>query len=127
MGYLLDTHVILWFFEDSPKLPKHIMHILQDNSAIKMISSTSLWEIAIKVNLGKLDISFTFDQLLDDLKNSDIVLLQIEDEYMQGLFDLPYIHKDPFDRLLVSTAIAEDLIVITADENIQKYDVNWTW
>ena len=46
---------------------------------------------------------------------------------MQGLFELPYIHKDPFDRLLISSAIAEELTIITADENIQKYEVRWIW
>ena len=127
MGYLLDTHVLLWYFEDSPKLPKRIMHILQDDYALKAISSTSLWEIAIKVNLDKLELQFTFEQLLFDLKRSNITILQIKDEYMQGLFDLPYIHKDPFDRLLVSTAITDGLTLITADENIQKYDVDWIW
>ena len=127
MGYLLDTHALLWYFEDSPRLSRRIMRILQDDASIKMVSSTSLWEIAIKANLGKLTLHFSFEQLLNDLKNSDITILQIQDEYMRELFSLPYIHRDPFDRLLISTAIAEELTVITADENIHKYDVDWIW
>jgi len=127
MRYLLDTHVIIWHFENSSKLPQNIAKIIYNPQNIIYVSSISLWEIAIKMNLGKLDVDFTIDVLLAEINDSVINILQIEDEYLQGLFDLPFIHRDPFDRLIISTALAEDLTIITIDENIQKYDVSWIW
>ena len=91
------------------------------------LSSASLWEIAIKTSLGKLELKKSFEKLLVDLNSTDIVILQIENEYLKKLTALPAIHKDPFDRLIIATALAEDLTIITADENIQKYDVSWIW
>ena len=71
--------------------------------------------------------AITFEELLAIIRESDFYVLQIEDEYVSGIFALPFIHKDPFDRFLIATALAENLTVITIDENIQKYDVPWTW
>ena len=127
MRYLLDTHVVIWYYNASSELPQKIRELIHDPETSIYISSVSLWEIAIKTNLGKLDLPFPFDELLDIIKNRDFDILQIEDEYLRGLFALPFIHKDPFDRLLISTAIAENLTIITIDENIQKYDVSWIW
>ena len=61
------------------------------------------------------------------MKNNGFKILPIEDEYIKRLFALPLIHRDPFDRLIITTALAEDLTIITKDENIQKYDVKWVW
>ena len=61
------------------------------------------------------------------LRSSDFDFLQVEDEYLLGLTKLPLLHKDPFDRLIISTALAEKMTLITIDENIQKYDVPWVW
>jgi len=127
MKYLLDTHAVIWYFEASPELPQKIRDIIHNNEIGIYISSVSLWEIAIKINLGKLDLKLQLDELLNIIKNRDFNILQIEDEYLTGLSALPYIHKDPFDRLLISTALAEDFTIITIDENIQKYDVPWMW
>jgi PIN domain nuclease of toxin-antitoxin system len=79
------------------------------------------------MNLGKLDLELPLDKLLSDIKTAGFNVLQVEDEYLCSLSKLPYIHKDPFDRLLISTALAEGLVIITIDENIQKYDVQWVW
>ena len=127
MKYLLDTHAVIWYFDDSPKLSEKIKEIIDNSENNICISSVSLWEIAIKINIGKLDVDFTLDELLIEIKENDFDILQIEDEYLQELSSLPFIHKDPFDRFIIATALAEDLTIITADENIQKYDVSWAW
>ena len=127
MRYLLDTQVIIWLAENSYKLPLRIKEIVRRSENEIYISSVSLWEIAIKMNLGKLDIDFTLDELLIAVKENDFDILQIEDEYLQQLSDLPSIHKDPFDRLLIATTKAEGMSILTSDENIQKYDVKWAW
>ena len=127
MRYLLDTHTVLWHFEDSPQISPIFREIIKNPKNKIYISSCSLWEAAIKINLGKLTLNFTFDELLYEIKIGDFDVLQIEDEYLKGLSSLPFIHKDPFDRLLISTALIEDLTIISIDENIQKYDVPWIW
>jgi len=127
MSYLLDTHAVIWYFENSLELPGKIEELIDDPTISIYICSISLWEIAIKINLGKLNLKLPLDELLDSIKNREFNILQIENEYLQGLVDLPFIHKDPFDRLIIATAVAEDLTIITIDENIQKYDVNCIW
>ena len=127
MKYLLDTHVLIWLAENSPKLPPEIKeHIVHPKNVI-YISSASLWEITIKLNLRKLDFKFTLDELLDAIENSDFEMLHINNTHLKSLSVLPSLHKDPFDRLLIATAVADGLTIITIDENIKKYDVNWTW
>jgi PIN domain nuclease of toxin-antitoxin system len=91
------------------------------------ICTISLWEIAIKVNLGKLKLNWTFNEFLRSVEMSDFSVLHIENKHLQKLADIPFLHKDPFDRLLISTALVENLTVITVDDCIRKYDVSWVW
>ena len=127
MNYLLDTHAIIWMVEDSPNLPLMIKELIRNPENKVAICSISIWEIAIKMNIGKLTLSLEFDELVNVLRSSDFDFLQVEDEYLLGLTKLPLLHKDPFDRLIISTALAEKMTLITIDENIQKYDVPWVW
>jgi len=127
MRYLLDTHVVIWYYQNSTELSRTAEILIDTATSIKYIHTISLWEIAIKMNLSKLKVNFMLDEMLNDIKTRDFNILQIEDEYLNGLSALPYIHKDPFDRLLISTALVENLTIITIDENIQKYDVSWIW
>ena len=125
--YLLDTHTLIWLIESSSKVSMSIREELKSPDAAVFLSSVSLWEIAIKLNLGKIQLKSPFRKLLSDLQDTDVGILQIEPDYLLGLANLPLIHKDPFDRLIISTAVAENLTVVTADENIQKYNISWIW
>ena len=127
MKYLLDTHAVIWYFENSEKLPKKITELIDDPKNIMCICAVSLWEIAIKMSLSKLELKLPFDEFLSNIKKSDFEILQIEDGYLKKLLELPFVHKDPFDRLIISTAIAEDLTIITIDDDVKKYDVSWIW
>jgi len=127
MSYLLDTHALIWYFENSDDIPESIASLIDNPVHHKFISVVSLWEIAIKINMGKLNMRLSLDELLDVISNSELAVIPIEGSHLKGLSKLPYIHKDPFDRLLISTALMEDLTIITIDENIQKYDVLWVW
>ena len=127
MKYLLDTHAILWYFEDSSELPYKIVEIIDNPDISIYVSSVSLWEITLKMNLNKLDFSMTLDELINIIESHDFNVIQIESEYLKKLSELPFIHKDPFDRMIISTAISEDLTIITVDDNIQKYNVSWIW
>ena len=127
MRYLLDTHAIIWHMDELLRLPSRTSEILGNRDNCLYISSVSLWETAIKVNLGKLKLNSTFDDFLGKIRNSEFEVLQIKDEYLKRLSVLPSIHKDPFDRLLVATALVENLTIITADENVRMYSAPWIW
>ena len=125
MRYLLDTHALIWYSEQNGRLPSKLEKMLDSPENWIYISSASLWEITIKSSLGKLDTSLS--KLLEGVKESGFQILQIENMFLDELQNLPKIHKDPFDRLLIATAKASKLTLITADENIQKYDIDWIW
>ena len=127
MNYLLDTHVLIWYFEDAAGLPVEITRVIDNPIYHKFISVASLWEIAIKSNIGKLDMQLSFDELLDVIDGSELSIIPIKNGYLKGLSRLPFIHKDPFDRIIIATALMEKLTIMTIDENIQKYDVPWIW
>ena len=127
MKYLLDTHTLIWYFENSPRLPQKTREMIERSEQSIYLCSVSLLEIAIKVSKGKLTLSLSFEEFLDGIKNSDLELLQIEEIYLKEIVALPFHHKDPFDRVMIATALAENLTIITADEDIHKYDVSWIW
>ena len=127
MGYLLDTHAVIWLADSPSKIPQKIKDIiLMPNNEI-YISSISLWEIAIKMSIGKLSMDISLNELFNAVENSGFNILHISKEHLLTLSGLPILHKDPFDRLLIATALAEGLTIITIDENIQKYEVLWIW
>ena len=123
--YLLDTHALLWYSNNSPRLSNMVRETLNNPISKLFISVASLWEIAIKIGAGKLEIDFS--ELLAKLKLVDIAVIPIENEYLTRLIDLPFIRKDPFDRLIIVTAQTMDMTIVTTDENIQKYDTPWIW
>jgi PIN domain nuclease of toxin-antitoxin system len=127
MNYLLDTHSIIWLIEDSKKLPSKIKDIVADSDNEVYISSASLWEMAIKLSIGKLELSIEFEELLAIIEECGFSILQIKNDYLIKLLSLPFIHNDPFDRLIISTALSENLTIITVDNDIQKYNVSWVW
>ena len=124
MKNILDTHAALWFL-NGEKLTEKTKELITTGE--NYISVVSLWEVAIKMNIGKYSFNGGFSAFKELVKNNGFNILPIKDEYMEELFLLPLIHRDPFDRLIIATSIIEDMTLITADENIQKYDVNWIW
>lgn len=124
MKHLLDTHVILWYLNGERLSGEQISLITQGENYVSVVS---LWEVAIKMNIGKFDFIGGFSAFTDLLANNNFVTLPIKNEHMERLFALPLIHRDPFDRLLIATSIVEKMPIITADENIRKYDVAWRW
>jgi Uncharacterized protein conserved in bacteria len=127
MRYLLDTHTTLWLFEGNEKLPQSVRDIIYDTENEIYVSIVSAWEIAIKGSLNKLDFAGGVAVFLSAIDDNDINLSGVKGDYIKIVEKLPFIHRDPFDRLLISTALAENLTLITIDENIQKYDVPWIW
>jgi PIN domain nuclease of toxin-antitoxin system len=122
---LLDTHVLIWAAISPEKLSAKITDLILNKDSNLFLSLVSFWEIAIKISIGKADIDF--NTLLRHIPVLGVQTIQMENEHFTTLLNLPNIHKDPFDRYLISLALKEKLTIITADENIQKYDVAWIW
>ena len=129
MRYLLDTQIVVWFFEENKKkLPEHIFKIIKDQDNIIYLSWISLYEVAIKKNLGKVITDLTLNELYILISESPINLIQINLDQLNTYVDLPYIHGDPYDRLLISTAITKRLSFITSDEKIHQYkEIECVW
>ena len=127
MKYLLDTHVILWLATNSPFLSETAKRAILDNNNEKYVSIVSAWEVAIKLGTQKLQLDGGLAEFFRMIDVNGFLLLGIEREYLQYVQTLAFFHKDPFDRLLIATANVENLTLISIDDNIQKYDVNWLW
>ncbi|MBR5965040.1 MAG: type II toxin-antitoxin system VapC family toxin [Treponema sp.] len=124
--FLIDTHALLWYLRDSPEISKTAKEAIDKSDRI-FTSIASLWEIAIKRNIGKLDLEFSSVQIERLCIQKEISLLPIKAEHLDKLNDLPKHHKDPFDRLLIAQALAENLCIITRDQTIPQYDIKTLW
>ncbi len=120
MNILLDTHVLIWALENNPTLSDKARNAIIDGNNMVFVSSATVWEINIKRSIGKLDVP---DNLVDEIRIHRFTPLDINYDHAQLAGNLPYIHKDPFDRILIAQAITEKLVLVTRDESIIKYDV----
>jgi PIN domain nuclease of toxin-antitoxin system len=91
------------------------------------VSIASAWELAIKISLGKLDFVGGSNAFLSEIEENGIEIIGIDGAYIHYVESLPFLHRDPFDRILISTANTEKMIMLTADEAIHQYDVSWKW
>lgn len=128
MRYLLDTHTLLWFIADDSRLSSNARRLIEDASIEIFLSVASLWEIAIKVNIGKLTLDKPFNQLFpDELDFHRIEMLDITVESLVQLTALPHHHRDPFDRLIIAQALVENLPIIGVDEIFDAYSISREW
>ncbi len=124
MKYLLDTHILLWMSADQSQLSRKIRTILSNEKAEVYLSLASIWEMAIKISLGKLEIDLELEEFIQiQVIDNSIRVLPITREHLYTQVDLPFHHRDPFDRLLICQAIAEDMALLTADKIFKKYNV----
>lgn len=119
-NYLLDTHILLWWLNDDIKLPLKVKTmIMQQNNNI-FFSAASIWEISIKKSIGKLSVN---GNLKESLEQSNFIELPITMDHALHIEQLPFIHHDPFDRMLIAQAAVENLVIMTQDAYIRQYDV----
>lgn len=127
MKLLLDTHAFLWLMQGE-NLSQTAQEAFLDTNNDLYFSAASYWEICIKHSLGKLELAGNWDKLFDrEMMVNTIRWLPIEKEYSRGTISLPMLHRDPFDRLLISQARTEGMTLLTADTNIRQYDVPTLW
>jgi PIN domain nuclease of toxin-antitoxin system len=127
MAYLLDTHTFLWFISGHKQLPESVVKKIEDISEPCYISIASFWEIAIKIQIGKLKIEISLEELYRFAEINQIEIISINEKHLLTLLKLGLIHNDPFDRLIIAQAISEKLIVVTKDKEFKKYKVKQQW
>ena len=126
MRQLLDPHTFLWFVMGNPRITEKLRAQIEDNE--NFVSIVSIWEIAIKYGLGKLNLEVPFDDFIDrQIIQNGIQRLDIKLEHLKLVSALPLHHRDPFDRLLIAQAIIEDILIISADRVFSLYPVQRMW
>ena len=116
--YLLDTQILIWWLTDHPRLTPQLSQTISNPNNLIFYSVANLWEISIKRSIGKLKLKIPFPQLVQTIP---FPTLTIKPNHIITLHQLPLIHKDPFDRLLIAQALTENLTLITADHQITRY------
>jgi PIN domain nuclease of toxin-antitoxin system len=126
---LLDTHVLLWSVLDPTKMSPRGRQLLDDEANESLVGVASLWEIAIKVSLGKIVVhGGSFENTIQaGLADTAATVLPIELDHLARLVTLPHHHRDPFDRLLVAQTLAEGAILLSADAGLDAYGVTRAW
>ena len=124
--YLMDTHTLLWALFDENSLSENVKKIILDNNDI-FVSIASLWEIAIKQSIGKLQINESIETIARVCNEEDFYMLSIMPAHLDYLKQLPHIHGDPFDRLIISQAATEKLVIVTKDSKIPLYGIKTIW
>jgi len=127
MNLLLDTHTLIWFIEDSNELSQKVRSLIKNIDNPCFISAASIWEIAVKLSIGKLELKYPFDKLSSLLWENSIDILSIRIDHTKELISLPFHHRDPFDRLIISQAIVEKMPIISKDSNFKNYEIELIW
>jgi PIN domain nuclease of toxin-antitoxin system len=127
MKMLLDTCTFLWFVNDSPELSSNAANLLESDVDL-LVSTASLWEIAIKVSLKKIILPDDYERFIpQQIALNNIEILDIRFKHLAIVSKLPFHHRDPFDRLLIAQVISENIQIISADTKFDSYDVDRRW
>ncbi|GAB1543934.1 type II toxin-antitoxin system VapC family toxin [Scytonema sp. NUACC21] len=128
MRLLLDTHTFIWFFTGNPKISNQIRLLIEDEDNEKLLSTASMWEMAIKQSTGKLTFNQPFQGFIEQqLSLNDFSLLNISINHLAVVATLPFHHRDPFDMLLIAQAIVEIIPILSADSAFDAYPVQRLW
>jgi PIN domain nuclease of toxin-antitoxin system len=122
--YLLDTHSLIWFQENNPKIPEQVMTSIRKPDNVILFGQISLFEISIKKKVGKLPAFYaTVEEVYQQALNDGFTFLPIQNQHIYSYNKVRLIedHRDPFDRLLIATAFEENAIILSADEKLSLY------
>ena len=124
MKLLLDTHIFIWWADQPEKLSPAALSALEDEANELLLSVASIWEMQIKIQLGKLKLSLPLKELVkNQQETNDLTVSPVALTHVLALDALPFHHKDPFDRLLIAQSISEGLTVVTAESQFSVYSV----
>ncbi|MDO4224209.1 MAG: type II toxin-antitoxin system VapC family toxin [Acinetobacter sp.] len=128
MKLLLDTHAFIWFIHDSPKLSNLAKSLIVNPNNECFISLASIWEMSIKSSMGKLDIPLPIHDLYEQhIVGNDMELLPITIHHIEKVHELPFYHKDPFDRMIIAQSIVENMTIISCDSAYHDYPIHHAW
>ena len=121
MNLLLDTHTLLWWLDDNPALGATAREAIGDSDNVVFVSAVNVWEIIIKKAIGKLNIP---DDFRETLAKQPFHFIDMTADHAFKVGDLPFHHRDPFDRLLIAQCLVDGLTLVTGDSDVKKYDVS---
>lgn len=124
---LLDTHTFLWFIDGNDNLSPNALNYIEKEEVENFVSIVSLWEIAIKISLGKLEVNLPFSKIEDFIFDNNFQILAISFTDLLKLSELPFHYRDPFDRLLIAQCINNEMMFLSKDENVSKYSSSVIW
>lgn len=128
MKLLLDTHTFLWFIGGNFNLSNTARNAIENISNQRFISIATLWEISIKISIGKLKLGLSLIELVEqEVYGNAIEILEISSEHLDELVKLPFHHKDPFDRLIIAQSLVEDMTLVSKDVAFQNYLIKLLW
>jgi PIN domain nuclease of toxin-antitoxin system len=128
MRLLLDTHTFICYVTDNPKLSAHVKVLIEDENNEKLISIASIWEMAIKHSIGRLNFSLHFMEFVgQQLTVSNIGLLEINLQHIEVVASLPLHHRDPFDRLIIAQSMAQQIPLLRVDAIFDAYALARVW
>ena len=128
MRFVIDTHTFIWYVTNNSKLSLTARELINDGNNVVLLSVASVWEMAIKHSIGKLDFELPFITFVESqIRQNDMALLQIEIEHLALVANLPLYHRDPFDRLIISQAILEQIPIVGVDKVFDSYSVRRLW
>lgn len=128
MNLLLDTHALLWLFSNDARLSNPAREAFLNKDNTLHFSIVGLWELTIKVSLGKIRLAENWmPSLLKEMKRNQVGWLAITSGHCAKLAELPFHHRDPFDRMLVAQALAENMALVSRNENFAKYGARCIW
>ena len=128
MKLLLDTHTFLWFIGGNLNLSDTAKNTIENATNQRFISIATLWEISIKVSIGKLKLGLAFTELAErEVYGNAIEILEISSEHLDELVKLPFHHKDPFDRLIIAQSLVEKMTLVSKDAAFPSYPVKLLW
>ena len=123
MNYLLDTHAFIWWLDDSPELSATARKIISNHENRIFISHATLWEIAIKISIGRL--IFPLASIETVLQQNGFEILSIKTSHIICSATLPELHRDPFDRMLIAQSQIENMTLLTIDKQVRAYELTW--
>ena len=128
MKVLLDTHAFLWLIDDDDRLSKAARRTFLNLENRLFFSAASMWEICIKISLGKLSLSEGWSQIIQkEMESSSISWLPIQQRHCIEVVDLPFHHRDPFDRVIIAQAMVEDMHILSRDSRLSGYEIDRIW
>ena len=127
MRILLDTQAFIWFVENDIQIPAKIKKYIENSENTIIVSIASLWEMAIKMTLGKLFLSCDIKEMTEKIYNNGFEILPILPEHIIKLSTLEYLHRDPFDRIIIAQGLTEDMPIVSSDKIFDNYGINRKW